>query len=229
MISFQKVTKEYHLDEETIITPLNNTTFDIFKGDFLIIVGRSGAGKTTLLNLAAGLIRPTYGRVLIDDLDMADMTDKQLSLLRSQRMGFIFQFPSLLPSLTVLENVSLPVKFAPHNRRQDPYNRAQNLLQMVGLSQRQLAYPRQLSAGEQKRAVIARAMINQPEILLADEPTADLDELTEKEIIARLKEIHDSGVTIVMVTHNLQLLPYANKALVIENGSLRMIQEDLTV
>ena len=226
IISLCNVTKEYSLDEETVITPIQNVSLDVKQGEFILIVGRSGSGKTTLLNLVAGLIKSTSGEVLIDNHDLRNMTDTQLSSLRNRRIGFIFQFPSLLPSLTVLQNVILPTTFSSRRRKPNAHKRAADLLQMLGLGERKRAYPRQLSAGEQKRAVIARSLINEPEVLLADEPTSDLDERTEQETMTMLRETHATGVTIVMVTHSTELIPYATRAFKVEDGALLDITAD---
>jgi ABC-type lipoprotein export system ATPase subunit len=220
MISLQKVTRRYHLDEETIIEPVTDVSMDIRKGELFIIIGRSGCGKTTLLNLMAGLIKPTSGKVLIDGVDIEKMNDRQLSEMRSRKIGFVFQFPSLLPSLKVIDNVMLPRIFISKDGLSPARERAKQLLKMVGLKDRMEVFPRQLSAGEQKRAVIARALINEPQILLTDEPTSDLDEKTEQEVMSILLNIRDAGVTVLMVTHNLQLVPYANRAFKMENGVL---------
>jgi ABC-type lipoprotein export system ATPase subunit len=219
-INLKNVTKEYYLDDFTSITPVRNVSLNIGSGEIIIIIGRSGSGKTTLLNLAAGLVKPTAGEVSVDGNVYARMSDKQLSILRSQKIGFIFQFPSLIPALTILENVMMPSTFSQQKNKQAALKRAKELLDTVGLSERMGVYPKQLSAGEQKRAVIARSLINQPEIILADEPTSDLDELTEQEIMALLKEIHNTGVSFVIVTHSLQLLPYATKSFKMEKSSL---------
>jgi len=220
MISLRNVTKEYSVGEQIVITPVNNVTLDISPGEFIMIVGRSGSGKSTLLNLAAGLIKPSSGDVLIEGVNLWSMKDKEISLLRSQKIGFVFQFPSLLPSLTILDNVAMPAIFRSPNGREGGYERATELLATMGLSEKAEVYPRQLSAGEQKRAVIARSLMNQPQILLADEPTSDLDEQTEQEVMALLREINRSGVTLLMVTHSLQLLPYASRSFRMDNGSL---------
>jgi putative ABC transport system ATP-binding protein len=224
-ITLKNVTKEYFLDDCTSITPVRNVSLNIGAGEIIIIIGRSGSGKTTLLNLAAGLVKPTSGEVLVDGNSYARMSDRQLSVLRSQKIGFIFQFPSLIPALTILENVMLPSTFAQMKNSQAASKRAKDLLDTVGLTERMGVYPKQLSAGEQKRAVIARSLMNQPEIILADEPTSDLDELTEKEIMALLKEIHNTGVSFVIVTHSLQLLPYATEAFKMEKSSLHHLNE----
>jgi len=223
VISLQKVSKEYHLDERTTVPAVHNLNLNIGKGDFVIVIGRSGSGKTTLLNLAAGLIRPTGGHVLIDGTDLWSLNDSSLSLLRNEKIGFTFQFPSLMPSLTSLENVVLPTMFGVGRAKNEAYDNAAKLLKTMGLGDRMNAYPRQLSAGQQKRVVIARALINRPQILLSDEPTSDLDERTEEEMMGLLKEIHDTGVTVLMVTHSLELVAHASRAYEMEAGLLREI------
>ncbi len=225
MLSFVNVTKDFRLDEENTISPVHNVNLEIKAGEFIIVIGRSGTGKTTLLNLAAGLVKPTSGRVMIDDIDLGGMNDRELSTLRSQRMGFVFQFPSLLPALTIKENISLPGIFISGKGRKDTDERAIKLMEKLGLGGKENVYPKQLSAGEQKRAVIARSLINQPGILLADEPTSDLDQLTEKEVMELLRGINDSGVTILMVTHSLQLTPYAGRVFKMQDGSLLPLTE----
>ncbi len=220
---FRNVTKDYRLDPETTITPVRNVNLNIESGELIVILGRSGAGKTTLLNLAAGLVRPTSGQVLIDDLDLAEMTDKQLSSLRSRKIGFMFQFPSLLSSLTVRENVSLPVIFRDGQGSREATKRAVKLVEAMGLTAKLDVYPRQLSAGEQKRVVIARALVNRPQLILADEPTSDLDNHTEKEVMDVLRGINAEGVTFLIVTHNLGLIPFATRAFEMEYGGLKMV------
>jgi putative ABC transport system ATP-binding protein len=223
MLSFQNVTKDYQLDAETAITPVRDVSLTVEKGEFIVIIGRSGTGKTTLLNLAAGLVRPTSGQVTMDGQDLAKMTDKQVSSIRSQRMGFVFQFPSLLPSLTVKENVSLPSIFARESGQNSAGETAERLIAEMGLQGRQNVYPRQLSAGEQKRVVLARSLINQPQLILADEPTSDLDSRTEQEVMEILRRINSSGVTFMIVTHSLQLVGFASRAFKMENGALEQV------
>jgi ABC-type lipoprotein export system ATPase subunit len=223
MISFISATKEYRLDEQNTITPVNNLNLEIEKGEFIMVTGRSGSGKTTLLNLAAGLIKITSGQVLIDNGDLSKLNDRDLSILRSRKLGFVFQFPSLLPSLTVLENVALPRTFISQANGKidsDPFLEAAELLKTVGLEKKQDVYPRQLSAGEQKRVVIVRSLINHPSVILADEPTSDLDEQTEGEIMELLKKINQQGVTFLMVTHSLHLTGFADRAFEMINNSL---------
>jgi putative ABC transport system ATP-binding protein len=223
MLSFEKVTKKYQLDLETSITPVKEVSLDIREGEFIIIIGRSGSGKTTLLNLAAGMVKPTLGRVIVNDLDVGKLSDRSLSALRSRYLGFVFQFPSLLPALTVAENVALPAIFANPGAHKDANHHSIEILKMMGLESRLNVYPNQLSAGEQKRVVLSRSLINNPRVILADEPTSDLDQLTEIEVMKLLGEINSRGVTFLMVTHSLALVPYATRAFKMDNGSLTEI------
>lgn len=223
MITLSNVTRKYCLDDKTVIEPVKNVSLEFARGEFAVIIGRSGSGKTTLLNLIAGLIKPSSGIIAVDGIELQKMNDRELSALRNQKIGFVFQFPSLLPSLKIIENAVLPHDFMSQNGRRSVSERAFQLLTMVGLGDRLEAYPKQLSAGEQKRAVIARALINEPQILLADEPTSDLDEKTEQEIMSLLMNIQSGGVTVIMVTHNLQLVPFATRAFKMENSSLHEI------
>lgn len=220
MIHWQNISKDFNLDANRVVTPVKDVTLEINSGEFIIITGRSGSGKTTLLNLAAGLIKPTRGKVIIDRSDLNELTDNQLAALRSRKLGFIFQFPSLLSNLTALENVILSSGFAPGKGKGDIFERANSLFADLDIKDKTRSFPKQLSAGEQKRVVIARALINHPAVILADEPTSDLDSQTEQEIMAILKGVNAAGVTLLMVTHNLQLLPYASRTFRMDNGAL---------
>jgi ABC-type lipoprotein export system ATPase subunit len=221
MIRLEEVTKIYPLGAEQRVTAVRSADLHVEQGEFLIITGRSGSGKTTLLNLIAGLTPPTSGRVLFEGVDLWRLSDGQRSLLRNQRIGFVFQFPSLLPALTARENVSLPTLFSTNSAKTDAQARAAELLETVGLGNRLNAYPRQLSAGQQQRVVIARALFNRPEVLLADEPTSDLDEHTELEVMDLFQEIHaQTGMTILMVTHTSQLVPYGTRAARMSDGQI---------
>lgn len=224
MIHLKQVTKVYPSDGANAVTALRELTLVVQRGDFIVIKGRSGSGKTTALNLMAGLTRPTSGLVELEGVDLWSLPDRQQSAMRNYRMGFVFQFPSLLPSLTVLENVILPTIFGPALAPGEAAAQAKNLLATVGLEDKLTAFPRQLSAGQQQRVVIARSLINQPEILMADEPTSNLDEQTEREIIAILEKVHRlQGVTVVMVTHT----PYISTpgALILELAEGRLAKQ----
>jgi ABC-type lipoprotein export system ATPase subunit len=221
LVSLQAVSKTYAITAGNTINAVREVTLNVERGEFLVITGRSGSGKTTLLNLAAGLTKPTAGQVYLDGMNLWQLPDKQQSVVRNRRIGFIFQFPSLLPTLNVLENVALPTVFNSNHRAQPAVDRATELLHTVGLSDKLAALPRQLSAGQQQRVVIARSLINQPEILMADEATSDLDEQTEFEIMELLKAIHsETNVTILLVTHTTQLVSYGTRALQMANGAL---------
>jgi ABC-type lipoprotein export system ATPase subunit len=221
MIQLEKVSKTYWMSKENAIHAVMETSLDIKKGEFLIITGRSGSGKTTLLNLIAGLTRPSSGRVFIDGQDLWSLTDVEQSRIRNRKIGFIFQFPSLLPSLTTMENVVLPTIFNGNNVKEAGNSRAMELMETVGLKDKLNAYPRQLSAGQQQRVVVARALLYHPELLLADEPTSDLDEQTETEIMDMFQQIHHaSGVTIILVTHSTQLVRYGSRSIHMAEGRI---------
>jgi ABC-type lipoprotein export system ATPase subunit len=220
VIELDCVTKEYILDQESVVTPVRQLTFSVEKGEFILIVGRSGSGKTTVLNLMAGLVLPTSGHVYFDGASLSSMRDRDLARLRAGRMGFVFQFPSLLPSLNVLDNVCVPTMFHTRAGSGQARMRALGILERLGLAERSTAYPKQLSAGEQRRAVLARSMISGPDVILADEPTSDLDGETEQEIMRTMREIHASGTTIVMVSHSLDLVSYATRVLRMADGVL---------
>jgi ABC-type lipoprotein export system ATPase subunit len=221
MIRLEDVTKIYPLVKQADVTAVRDVSLEILRGEFVIITGRSGSGKTTLLNLASGLTQPTAGRVLWEGLDLWTMRDQGRSRMRNEKIGFVFQFPSLLPALTVLENVTLPTVFRANRAQAGDHERARELLETVGLASKINVYPRQLSAGQQQRVVVARALFNQPELLLADEPTSDLDEKTEHEIMDLFAEIHaGSGITIVMVTHTTQLVRYGTRSLRMSEGQI---------
>jgi ABC-type lipoprotein export system ATPase subunit len=221
MIELRQVTKIYYRGKrgkQIAVKAVDQVDLKIEPGEFVVITGRSGCGKTTLLNLIAGLARPNSGQVLVDGVDIWTLKDEDLSGLRNLKMGFTFQVPSLIPTLNVLDNVVVPTMFAPKKKQQDAYERARQALEAVGLSHQKDALPRHLSAGEEKRVVIARAIINNPGVFLADEPTANLDELTEKEVMALLQEIHAGGTTIILVTHHPGLIGYGKRHLTMSDG-----------
>jgi ABC-type lipoprotein export system ATPase subunit len=219
MIHLIEVTKSYPIAKTAPVQAVRGVSLEIERGEFVIITGRSGSGKTTLLNLAAGLTRPSAGQVFFEGADLHSLSEQERARLRSRKVGFVFQFPSLLPSLTVLENVRMPAVFANGHGPDGSAARAVELLKSVGLAEKLYAYPRQLSAGQQQRVVIARALINQPDLLIADEPTSDLDEQTEQEIMQLFKQFFvERGLTILMVTHTSELLPFGTRALEMAGG-----------
>jgi len=216
MIELTQVSKVYQTRAEraVAVAPL---TERIAPGEFAMVTGRSGAGKSTLLSLIGGLIQPDEGRVAVMGQDLWALPDAARSRFRARHIGFIFQFASLIPTLTVLENLLLPAAFLPPGEGGDR-GRALDLLERVGLAGEAGRLPWQLSGGQQKRAAVARALLNRPELLLADEPTADLDEETEREVVALFQEANRAGTTVVMVTHSTELLPLAGRHLILNGG-----------
>ena len=223
MIRLRGITKTYEMGRFPSVEALRAVNLDIDRGEFVVVTGRSGAGKTTLLNVIAGLAKATSGSVTLDGVDLSCLSDRRLSLLRNRTMGFVFQFPSLLASLSVLQNVMLPVSLTGESGASESRERAYELLAAVGLADRLTSYPRQLSAGQQQRVVIARALVNRPEILLADEPSSDLDEETEVEIMSLFRRIHaETGVTIALVTHTKELVAYGTRHVAMAGGEVRI-------
>lgn len=205
--------------DHTSFVGVDNISLSINKGAFLSIVGHSGSGKTTLVSIVGGILQPTSGKVLLDGVDICTLDDNRLSEYRAQRIGFMFQFASLLPILTAQENVLLPGIFNPAPKRATNEKLAQDLLEMVGIGDKKDAYPAQLSGGQQRRVAIARALLNSPDIILADEPTGDLDEETEAEIMDLFEKINlQQSVTIILITHNLELAGKAQKRLRMSRG-----------
>ena len=218
LLQLKDVKKLYQLDE-VIVRALNGLSLDIKKGEFVAIIGPSGSGKSTAMNLIGSLDTPTEGTVLLEGANISDASESELAQLRSRKIGFIFQTFNLIPSISALENVILPMTFhAQGLSRSDRIEKAQNLLEQVGLGERLHNLPSQLSGGERQRVAIARALINNPEIILADEPTGNLDSKTGQEIIQILKKLHSQGKTIILITHDLQIAKQAQRIIKIKDG-----------
>jgi ABC-type lipoprotein export system ATPase subunit len=218
-LHIENLTKTYTV-HDTSFVGVDNISLTINKGEFLSIVGHSGSGKTTLISIIGGILKPTTGRVLLEGTDICTLDDNRLSEYRVNRIGFMFQFASLLPILTAKENVLLPGIFSPGKNVADD-KAAVDLLEMVGIGEKADSYPSQLSGGQQRRVAIARALLNKPDIILADEPTGDLDEETEAEIMNLFEKINQKhGVTIILITHNLNLAGKAQKKLRMSKGRL---------
>jgi ABC-type lipoprotein export system ATPase subunit len=218
MIVLENVRKQYQSGGQ-MVEALQDFSGAFGAGEFVVITGRSGAGKSTLLSVIGGLIRPDAGKVSVDRQDIWALSDAERSRLRCQRMGFVFQFASLIPTLTVIENVMLPATFLPRGEA-GLGNRAAELLERVGLKEQMRRMPWQLSGGQQKRVAVARALLHNPAVLLADEPTADLDVETENEIVDLFAELNKSGTTILLATHNTDLVSRATRHLVLTGGRI---------
>jgi ABC-type lipoprotein export system ATPase subunit len=220
MLACADVAKTY-ATERGPVEAVKGVDLTIERGDFAAIIGRSGSGKSSLLAMVGGLSRPTRGSVSVDNTDIWRLSDDQLAQFRNRHMGFVFQFASLLPTLRVIDNVALPALLGRTRVPTDAYEAAAGLLNQFGIGGYADAFPAEISAGEQRRAVIARALINNPVILLADEPTSDLDEETEREIMDHFRAVNRGrGMTLVMVTHNLSLAEQADRVVHIAEGRL---------
>ena len=218
MIDIKQATKTYHQGMKEIHA-LQNISLAIAKGEFLSIMGPSGSGKSTLLNLIGGLDQPTSGEIFIDNIPLHGISDDELTIIRRRRIGFIFQFFNLLPILTAAENVGLPLLLEgiPFSRVKP---QAEALLRKVGLVERIEHRPEQLSGGEMQRVAIARALITSPAVLLADEPTGNLDSHTSEEIFRLLTGLHAEGQTIVMVTHDRSAAGHGTRLITLKDGAL---------
>ncbi len=217
MIELINVTKVYKIGVHEVVA-LKNVNLKVESGEFIVIMGPSGSGKSTLLYLIGCLDKPTRGKVLIEGLDISKLSERQLTELRRDKIGFIFQQYYLIPTLTALENVELPMVFKglPKAKRE---RRAEELLEMVGLKEKKDRKPNELSGGEQQRVAIARALANNPDILLCDEPTGNLDTKSGKIVMDIIKRLNvEEGVTVVLVTHNPFLCDYADRVIKIRDG-----------
>jgi len=218
MIELKNASKKYQRGAQ-VVHALRDVSLSIKKGEFLSVMGASGSGKSTLLNLIGGLDQPTSGEIFIDGRPLHGISDYELTLIRRRRVGFIFQFFNLLPILTAVENVSLPLLL-----EGTPYPevrpKAVKLLEQVGLGARTEHRPEQLSGGEMQRVAISRALISDPAVLLADEPTGNLDSQTSEEIFMLLKNLNDRGQTIVLVTHDPRAAAYGSRIITLKDGAL---------
>ena len=220
-IELKDVSRQFMLEHETV-NAVAGVSLNIEKGEFVSIVGHSGSGKTTLLSMMGGILTPTSGSMRYGGTDIFRLDEDDLSAYRADKVGYMFQFASLMPVLTAKENLLLPTLFG--SKKGDPTleSKAMEYLAMVGLEDKARALPGQLSGGQQRRVAIARALMNDPEVILADEPTGDLDEETEAEVMGLLQGINrDGGITFVLVTHSLELAAKATTRLTMSHGKLQ--------
>ena len=215
----EDIHKYYDLGE-TRVHALRGVNVSVDRGDFVAIMGASGSGKSTFMNILGCLDKPSSGRYILDGTDVASFDKRQLAGIRNSKIGFVFQGFNLLPRTTALENVQLPTLYTKIEKR-ERIRRATEALALVGLAERMHHFPSQLSGGQQQRVAIARALVNQPSILLADEPTGNLDSRTSVEIMDLFQRLNDEGLTIVLVTHEHDISDFAKRTIVFRDGRIR--------
>lgn len=220
LINVNNLSKSFRRGERDFFA-IDNVSFDVNEKDFINIIGKSGSGKTTLLILLSAIIEPTSGDILVEGKNLSDMDDEEKSGYRNEFIGYVPQSLGTLPTLNVLDNVRLPYFFK--KREGDGVERARMLLDMCGILDLENDFCKNLSGGELKRVLIARALMNEPKILIADEPTSDLDSKTTIEIMNMLKEINEKGTTIIIVTHDNDLLKYGSRLLEMTDGKLNEV------
>lgn len=220
VIQLEDVQKTYQA-EAVSVRAVRGVSLKIERGDFVAVMGPSGSGKSTLMNILGCLDRPTQGRYLLDGTEVSALNADERAALRNRKLGFVFQSFNLLSRTTALENIELPM-LCSHRRvkARDLRARAERCLQRVGLADRMTHFPNQLSGGQQQRVALARALINEPEVILADEPTGNLDTRTSAEVMGLLQDLNDEGITVVMVTHELEIARFAKRTLVMRDGRL---------
>ncbi|HUJ71825.1 MAG TPA: ABC transporter ATP-binding protein [Verrucomicrobiae bacterium] len=218
VIKLDNIHKTYHTGEVDVFA-VRGVSMEIAKGEFVAIMGASGSGKSTMMNIIGCLDRPTEGRYLLDDVDVSHLDRDELAGIRNKKLGFVFQGFNLLSRTSALENVELPMLYT-HNHLTagEQRERAIHALQIVGLADRSDHHPNQLSGGQQQRVAIARALVNSPAVLLADEPTGNLDTRTSAEVMGVFQKLNEEGITIVMVTHELDIASYTKRNVVMRDG-----------
>ena len=209
--------RKVHGHGDGAVVALDGVSVELARGSFTAIMGPSGSGKSTFLHVAAGLDRPTSGSVALGELELSELSERRLTILRRQRVGFVFQAFNLMPSLTVAQNIGLPLRL---DRRRPRRAQVRAVAERVGLGDRMRHYPAQLSGGQQQRVAIARALITQPEVLYADEPTGALDTRSGRTVLALLRELADDGQTVVMVTHDPTAAACADRVILLADGRI---------
>lgn len=227
LISIKDIGRKYVIGSETIHA-LKSVTLEIQKGEFVALMGPSGSGKSTLMNILGCLDTPTRGQYILNGINVSDMTDDELAAVRNKEIGFVFQTFNLLPRSSSLDNVALPLVYAGYSKKQRD-EMAQTALESVGLGNRVDHKPNELSGGQRQRVAVARALINNPSIILADEPTGNLDTKTSIEIMGLMEEIHSKGNTIILVTHEEDIALHAHRIVRLRDGLIEDDQPNLNV
>ncbi|MGQ4913701.1 MAG: ABC transporter ATP-binding protein [Candidatus Asgardarchaeia archaeon] len=224
IIKAENVWKEYKRGRE-IVDALRDINLEVARGEFLVVIGPSGSGKTTLLNVLSGLDRPSKGKVVLDDMDLTAIDERLLPKIRREKVGFVFQDFNLISNLTAAENVMAPL-LPTDLKTKEIERRATEIIRLVGLIDRKDHLPKQLSGGEQQRIAIARALVNEPKVVFADEPTGNLDSSTGMEIMKLLQQLNKKkGTTFVVVTHDENLIQFADRVVHLRDGEIRSIED----
>lgn len=222
MIKLQSLWKQYQLDKELVFTALKNVNLAIKDGEFSSIIGPSGSGKSTLMHIIGLLDKPSKGQVFIGDKDVSKLNDDEISSLRNEFVGFVFQQFNLIPKLTVLENIMIPAVYARKRLGFDPKEKALSLIKQFGLEGKENSFPNKISGGQQQRVAIARALIMSPRLILADEPTGNLDTKTGQEILSLLHRLHKKEhITVVVVTHDTNIAAKTERKIEIRDGEIQ--------
>jgi putative ABC transport system ATP-binding protein len=218
VIELRNVSKTYLMGDSEI-KALDGVSVTVKRGDFIVLIGPSGSGKSTMMNMIGALDLATYGEIYLDGQDIEHLEESELAQIRGSRIGFVFQTFNLIPTLTAIENIALPMIF--HGvPKEERMTRAESIIQSVKLDHRKNHFPNELSGGERQRVAIGRALANEPEVILADEPTGNLDSKTGSEIMELFKQLNKKGKTIILVTHDLKLIKYAKRVLEITDGRI---------
>lgn len=219
LLKLENVSKIYQIDHNEVYA-LRCVSLGIKKGEFVAIIGPSGSGKSTIMHILGCLDTPSRGKVIFEGKDVSGLSETQLAKIRNQKVGFVFQTFNLLPRTTALNNVFLPLTYSNLESQKNEKERAEKVLEMVGLKDRMNHFPSQLSGGQQQKVAIARALVNNPLVILADEPTGNLDSKSGEELMKLLKKLNEDGHTIVLVTHDLEIAKYAKRLIKVKDGEI---------
>jgi len=220
IIEISHVTKDYHLGDEIIVHALRGVSLDVYEGEFISIMGASGSGKSTFMNMLGCLDKPTKGKYLLDGIDVGGLTRDQLAVIRNKKLGFVFQGFNLLSRTSAIENTELPLFYCSISQKKRK-EKAIQALEKVGLADRMHHYPNQLSGGQQQRVAIARSLVNDPTIILADEPTGNLDSRTSVEVMGIFQQLNDMGITVIIVTHEHDIADFTKRHVIFKDGKIK--------